>query len=123
MKTRDPLLLALATVLVAGCVAVPGAGYSSRPPARSVERVYELPPPVEPPPPFRAPRPHQPSRAHVWLDGYWDWDGGRYFWQPGRWAVPPQGQVWEAHRWVHSSKRGWVLIEGRWRGADDQGGN
>lgn len=126
MKTRHSFLPALAAVLAAGCVVAPGGSYDHQPPppARGVERVYNVPPPpVGPPPPFREPRPHQPSPAYVWLPGYWDWDGARYFWQPGRWVVAPQGQVWEDHRWVHRSQRGWVLIEGYWRGANTESSN
>ena len=117
MRVRTSLVLALVAVFVAGCVVVPGSQYPEQhqTPAYGGERALLPPPPVGPPPPFREPRPNQPSPAYVWLDGYWDWDGARFFWQPGRWVVAPQGQVWEAHRWAHSSKHGWILIGGQWR--------
>lgn len=29
--------------------------------------------------------------ACVWRDGYWDWTGRRWDWQPGRAVIPPAG--------------------------------
>lgn len=37
------------------------------------------------------PRPYPPGPGYIWVDGYWAWGGGRYFWERGHWAVPPRG--------------------------------
>ena len=56
-----------------------------------------------------------PSGRHVWIAGYHRWDGNAYVWAPGRWELPPRPHArWVAHRWVHR-RRGYVLVEGRWR--------
>ena len=60
-------------------------------------------------------RPPPPSRDHVWVSGYYRWDGNAYAWTPGRWEQPPRPHAhWVAHRWVHR-REGWVLVEGHWR--------
>ena len=58
---------------------------------------------------------HRPGRNHVWIGGYWGWQGGRYVWVTGHWAVPPHRRaVWGQPRW---ERRGdtWVFVEGRGR--------
>ncbi|HEY2805452.1 MAG TPA: hypothetical protein VGI92_06285 [Gemmatimonadales bacterium] len=56
-----------------------------------------------------------PSPRHVWVAGYYRWEGGNYVWAPGHWEVPPgRYHRWEAGRWVHA-RRGWYFREGRWR--------
>ena len=43
------------------------------------------------PPPMRAEvRPMAPSPRHVWVGGYWGFEGGRHAWVGGRWELPPQ---------------------------------
>ncbi|MGC9949302.1 MAG: YXWGXW repeat-containing protein [Bryobacteraceae bacterium] len=57
----------------------------------------------------------RPGPNHVWIAGYYRWDGGTHVWVPGRWELPPRpGGVWVAHKWV-KRHGGWVLIEGHWR--------
>ena len=77
----------------------------------------------EPPPPLivEGPLP-RPSTAYIWIDGYWDWDGHRYVWAPGRWTIPPHGHaVWDAPRYErHEAEHRYRL--GRWReGGPDRG--
>lgn len=56
-----------------------------------------------------------PSRAHVWVPGFYAWRGNAYVWVPGRYELPPRGlRRWEPARWKHD-RRGWFLVEGRWR--------
>jgi WXXGXW repeat (2 copies) len=51
--------------------------------------------PEAPPPPRVERRPSRPSRNHVWIGGYWDRQGERWDWAPGRWERPEQrGSQW-----------------------------
>ena len=71
------------------------------------------PPPAvwyEPPPP---PRP-----AHVWVRGYWAWDGSDYRWVPGRWERARVGYVYVQPEWMQGPQ-GWQFRQGGWQ--DDQG--
>jgi hypothetical protein len=60
---------------------------------RSSEPVYVAEPQPQyvivreaPPPVVVDRRPSRPSREHIWIDGYWDWNGRQYVRQPGHWA-------------------------------------
>jgi hypothetical protein len=56
-----------------------------------------------------------PSPRHVWVKGFWQWNGQRHVWNAGRWAEPPQaGMVYEPARWEPRNGR-YVFIDGRWR--------
>ncbi|MBX3220331.1 MAG: hypothetical protein KF795_07405 [Labilithrix sp.] len=33
--------------------------------------------------------PPSPSKGAVWVDGSWEWSGGRYVWRFGSWVIPP----------------------------------
>lgn len=70
---------------------------------------------IGPPPPVVERRPIAPGPRHVWVDGYYRWDGGRYVWAPGYWVRPPRPHArWVAGRWVHRHG-GWLWMEGHWR--------
>jgi hypothetical protein len=70
---------------------------------------------IGPPAPVVERRIPPPSPRHVWVNGYYRWDGRAYVWSPGYWAVPPRPRaVWIAPRWERRHG-GWVFIEGRWR--------
>jgi hypothetical protein len=70
---------------------------------------------VAPPAPIVEVRPVAPSPRHVWIDGYHRWDGRRYVWTPGRWAMPPRrGGVWVPGHWDRRPG-GYIWIGGRWR--------
>ena len=49
-----------------------------------------------------------PADDHVWVTGYWYWNGTGWTWVRGRWARPPVPD----HVWVSS---GWILLDGRYR--------
>lgn len=56
-----------------------------------------------------------PGPKYVWIGGYHTWNGNRYVWVAGRWALPPRGMtVWVAPRWA-PRKGGYVFVAGRWR--------
>jgi hypothetical protein len=83
--------------------------------------VYEPPPvtgPVlevqaQPPAPIVEIRPAAPSPNHVWIPGYWNWNGSRHVWIGGRWSAPRAGMRWEPDHWVHTGA-GWRMEHGRW---------
>jgi len=81
--------------------------------------VYEPPPaPIveiqtQPPPPIVEIRPAPPSPNHVWIPGYWNWNGTRHVWIGGRWSAPRAGFRWEPDHWVHTGA-GWRIEHGRW---------
>ena len=61
-------------------------------------------------------RPAQPVATAVWVDGYWHYQGGRWVWVAGRWAVPPRaGATWRPSVWVPDGVHvrldpgGWVV--------------
>ncbi len=71
--------------------------------------VREAPPRV-----IRERRPSRPSRGHIWIDGNWHWDGQRYVWQNGRWALPPHERaVWVPPRYERDD-RGYRYMPGGW---------
>jgi hypothetical protein len=58
-------------------------------------------------------RPPMPGPGYSWVDGYWNFIGGRYSWVAGYWMVPPYaGGYWVAPR--YSSGR---FFRGYWGGA------
>lgn len=70
---------------------------------------------IGPPPPVVEVRPAMPGPGYVWIGGYHRWDGARYVWTPGRWAVPPhRGGAWVAGHWTHRHD-GYIWVEGHWR--------
>ena len=104
---------ALMLVLSCACV-VPGprgrAVIVAPVPILSVRYVDREPPPLRV---ERAPLP--PSPDHVWISGYWSWDGRAYLWVPGRYHARPHPRaVWEEGHWSRH-ERGWYWVEGRWR--------
>jgi len=68
---------------------------------------------TEPPPPQAEVRPASPAPNAVWIDGHWNWRGGRYVWVPGHWDRNPKGS-WVAGHWDKRGRR-WVWVPGHWR--------
>ena len=67
------------------------------------------------PPPVRIERPGPPPAVgYLWIDGFWNWSGGRHVWIPGRWEARRPGYHWEPHRWERGH-RGWARRGGEWR--------
>jgi hypothetical protein len=68
-----------------------------------------------PPPPIAEVVTVQPSPYHVWIRGYWGWDGHRRYWSAGHWELPPHGRhAWMEPRWEHRDGR-YVFVHGYWR--------
>jgi len=71
--------------------------------------------PQEPPPLRVEVKPARPHPDHVWVGGYWNWQGGRHVWVAGRWTAPVRrGAVWVPDRWDRAPG-GWRRVPGRWR--------
>lgn len=103
MKTSR-WILTIALAATAACARTP-------PPGRVVAVVDRAPPP--PRREIVLARPH-PGWAYV--PGYWNWSAGSYVWVPGFWSVPPRGyRGWQAARWYHDKRQGWMLVRGEWR--------
>ena len=59
-------------------------------------------------------RPIRPGPDYVWVSGFWDWDGARWRWIPGRWELRVEPQAyWIAPRYVRS-ERGTIYEPGHW---------
>lgn len=56
------------------------------------------------------------NAGHVWIDGHWDWVGGRWVWSDGYWVAERPGFVWEPGVWIHVNSR-YEYRPGRWRDA------
>jgi hypothetical protein len=57
----------------------------------------------------------RPSPTHVWVGGYWAYQGDTTAWVDGEWVAPPQpGYVWVEPRWRHRGHR-WAFVPGFWR--------
>jgi hypothetical protein len=96
------LALLAASTILGGCVVAPERGYY----ADGIVAVAPPPPRVEV---IGVP----PAPGYVWIDGYWNWVGGRHVWVAGRWAAPRPGYHWVPHHWVATSG-GWRLVRGHW---------
>jgi hypothetical protein len=99
---RKLLLLAL-VLLVAGVFsACAGPAYIS---------VRTAPPP----PQTRGIAGFAPGPGYVWVDGFWDWRGGNWYWVRGYWVRPPRPRaIWVAPRWEPYG-RGYRFHRGYWR--------
>lgn len=70
---------------------------------------------VAPPAPIVEVVPPVPRVGYAWTPGYWGWNGGRYVWVRGAYALPPRvGAAFVPGRWV-SRPRGWYFVRGHWR--------
>jgi hypothetical protein len=60
--------------------------------------------------------PNRPSARHVWVAEEWVWEGGRYTYKPGYWALPPRDRaVWIKGQWVKREYRaGYKWTPGHW---------
>ena len=70
------------------------------------------------PPPPQAPSDHSygrrsasPGPGYIWIDGYWDWAGRRYAWQPGYWVRRPHSNSY----WMSPRYERGRYFEENWR--------
>lgn len=119
LRTIPLIALCVATAGLLGCnVHVSG---HDRPPPVYVEPQPSYVVVQQAPPPMIVERqPPRPSASYVWIDGYWNWDGQRYVWEPGHYVVPPQPNVvWIAPRYDREP-HGYRYAPGQW-GRHEQG--
>jgi hypothetical protein len=70
---------------------------------------------VGPPPPRREIVVRRPSPRHVWIPGYYRWNGRHYTWVRGYWTLPPRPRAaWVPGYWT-PRRGGNVWIAGYWR--------
>ena len=67
------------------------------------------PPPI---PRFANRRPPMPGAGYFWVDGYWNFLGGRYSWVGGYWMRPP----YAGGSWVRPRYSGGRFFRGFWSG-------
>jgi len=134
-KCARYLILPLVALTMGGCAIVPEGDHVV------VRPVYPAPPPPPRPhpvvlvsPPMAAPASASffvsqpppapmvemipvapPGHNHVWVSGFWAWNGIAYAWHPGHYERRPHpGAVWVTGRWENRG-RGWIWVEGCWR--------
>lgn len=75
-----------------------------------------------PPPPVVRYEPVPVARAGaIWVQGYWNWNGGAYVWLPGHWVMSRPGYLYVQPAW-REGPRGWELRRGGWhRGEHGRG--
>lgn len=111
-------LLALASLVLIGCVAEPPVATTT-----TVTREVTTTGPVtegvvvaQAPPVVRVEtRTVAPGPDYVWSSGYWRWTGTRYVWARGGWIARPRpAAVWVEGHWI-PRPGGWVWIAGHWQ--------
>jgi hypothetical protein len=105
-------VLAVVGASLTGCVAQvgiagpPRAAYYA--PGVAVQ-VREAPPAL---PDYE--QPPCPEDGYLWTPGYWAWAGADYYWVPGTWVQPPQGDVlWTPGYWGFA-RGAYVFHVGYW---------
>lgn len=93
--------------LATGCV-VRGSGYVTTPDYVEVQS--------SPPPPRYAVYEERPG--YIYIDGRWNWNGGQWVWQEGRYENQRVGYGYSQGYW-DTRGSGHVWVEGRW----ESGGN
>lgn len=69
---------------------------------------------VAPPQPRKELIVARPSPNHVWIAGFWKWEGTKHVWVDGHWVEGRPGYVWVPGHWKKVPV-GWEWIEGHWR--------
>ncbi len=78
---------------------------------RSPYRIEKSPPP----PLSERPAIDPPNASADWIEGYWEWDGGKkdFVWVTGTWRVAPPGRFWVNGYWKRDDQ-GWYRVPGFW---------
>jgi len=70
---------------------------------------------IGPPPPIVEHYGPPPRPGYVWLGGYHRWDGRRYVWTPGYYALPPRPHAVWVPGGYYRRGHGWYFRRGYWR--------
>ena len=70
---------------------------------------------IRPPMPVVIVRPPMPSPRHVWVEGEYVNNGGRYTYNDGYWEQPKGRYHRRSHGYWKNTKHGYVWVPGRWR--------
>lgn len=65
------------------------------------------------PPPPRATVVLTPRPGHLWIEGNWQYQHGRWIWHDGYWVRERAGEIWIAGAWIQMGAR-WQWRPGRW---------
>lgn len=107
-------LAALFALPSLGCVVRGSGGAYISGPSVAVVEVEQ-----EPPPPRVV---HVTARpGFIWIDGRWNWRGGRWVWMDGRYERQRVGHYYAPGRWERRG-RGHVYVEGRWQAGGNNHG-
>jgi len=70
----------------------------------------------QPPPPPREEVQAVPSPpGHIWVPGYWAWEGNTWTWVAGHWEQPPERMAtWVPGQWVQRGDE-WMWRAGHWQ--------
>ena len=89
----------------------PGNGvYDGDPAYDGQQGVYA--PALPPTPNYAYQRPPMPGPGYYWVDGYWNFVGGRYAWVGGYWMLPPYASGY----WMAPRYSGGHFFAGFWGG-------
>ncbi|WP_151448594.1 YXWGXW repeat-containing protein [Lacisediminimonas profundi] len=102
MNAAKHLLLSVA---LAGCCALPALAS----PQVGINIVIAVPPP-----PVQVESVPAPRHGHIWVPGFWNWDGYRHVWVPGHWETARAGYFYEPPMWEQADN-GWRLKNGKWK--------
>lgn len=105
MKVRQRLLPVAAAVLMASAAIAVSAPASAQSFSISIGNA---------PPPMHYEVVPPPRRGHVWVPGYWNWNGRQHVWVRGHWEVVRVGYYYDSPRWVQHGDR-WHLNRGGWQ--------
>lgn len=56
----------------------------------------------------------EPRHGHIWVPGYWSWQGERHVWIKGRWEKERPGYAYIPGRWEQRGDR-WHFEPGGWK--------
>ena len=69
---------------------------------------------IAPPAPRVEVMPRRPSPRHLWIRGYWGWDGAHHVWVPGHYVLARRGYIYVEPRWEAAGRGHWHWRRGGW---------